>query len=207
VVVLGAARDAGLTVTVGWGVGLMLVAGIIHIVLLPLHIEEARGSGLYMGILGAAQVMWAVLQALRPTRRWAWIGLMALAVQPIAVYAITRVWRQPFSDAAEGVDLMGVLTKTFELAAIPALAHYLALTRPVGMSAGRAVAMPVATAIVVGLLLGGALYGAGLAAEDLVPALAEGEGGEHGVDEGATAATATPAGSATTTSSAHIHPG
>jgi hypothetical protein len=160
---------------VGWAAGLLAVAGIIHLVLLPGHLGEARGIGLYFCAVGGAQVVWSILYLLRPTRATAWVGLTALAVQPLAVYALTRVVRQPFGDHAEGVDLIGILTGLLEAAALVPLALHLARTRAAGQTVARGVAVPVAIAIAAGLLFGGALYGLGLAAEELVPWLDEPE--------------------------------
>lgn len=170
---------------VGFAAGLLAVAGIIHLVVLPQHLAEARGIGLYFCAIGAAQVVWALLFVLQPTRRLAWVGLMAFAVQPVAVYVLTRLVRQPFGDHAEAVDLIGTVTGLMEVLALGPFALYLSRTRRAGATGGRAVAMPLATAIAVGLLFGVALYGIGLVAEDLVPWLdepeaAHGEGHLHG---------------------------
>lgn len=170
-----AGTSAALAQPVGLAAGLLAVAGIIHLVVLPQHLEQARGIGLYFCAIGAAQVVWALVFALRPTRRLAWLGLMALAVQPLALYALTRVVRQPFGDGAEAVDLIGVVTGLIELAALAPFALCLARTRPAGVSRGRGVAIPLALALVAGLAFGGALYGTGLVAEDLVPWLDEPE--------------------------------
>lgn len=160
---------------VGLAAGLLAVAGIIHLVVLPQHLEQARGIGLYFCAIGAAQVVWALLYVLRPTRRLAWIGAMALAVQPIAVYALTRFLRQPFGTEAEPVDLIGLVTAALELAALAPFAQHLGRTRPTGVSVGRGVLTPLAVAVVAGLAFGVALYGVGLVAEDLVPWLDEPE--------------------------------
>ncbi len=160
---------------VGLAAGLLAVAGIIHLVLLPQHLEEARGIGLYFCAIGAAQVVWALLYVLGPTRRLAWLGAMGLAVQPVAVYILTRILRQPFGTEAEPVDLIGIVTAIMELAALVPLAMHLAYTRPAGVSTGRGMAAPLALAVVAGLVFGVALYGAGLVAEDLVPWLDEPE--------------------------------
>lgn len=190
---------AALARPVGWAAGLLAVAGIIHLVLLPGHLEEARGIGLYFCLVGGAQVVWALLFALRPTRRLAWAGVVALVVQPIAVYVLTRVVRQPFGDHAEGVDFIGVLTGLMEVAALAPLAAYLSRTRPAGVSARAGVVVPLAVGIVLGIAFGAALYGAGLVAEDLVPWLDEPEEphthGHAAAPAGDGAATGLPAGS------------
>lgn len=160
---------------VGWASGVLAVAGIIHLTLLPHHLESARGIGLYFCAVGAAQVVYALLFVLRPTRRLAWLGLMALVAQPFALYVLTRLLRQPFGDEPEPVDLIGIVTAVMELAAVVAFAFFLARSRPAGATPGRAIGLPLASSLVVGLLFGVALYGAGLVAEELVPWLDEPE--------------------------------
>lgn len=172
---------------VGWAAGLLAVAGIIHLVLLPGHLGEARGIGLYFCAIGAAQVVWSLLFALRATRRLAWVGLVALAVQPLGVYVLTRLVRQPFGDHAEDVDLIGIVTGVMELASIVPFAVYLAGTRPAGQTALRGVAVPLALGIAAGLVFAGAVYGIGLVMEDLVPWLDEPEA-PHGHEHAAASA-------------------
>ncbi|MHB1260669.1 MAG: hypothetical protein ACYC2H_03025 [Thermoplasmatota archaeon] len=166
---------ASLAQPVGLAAGLLAVAGIIHLVLLPQHLEEARGIGLYFCAIGAAQVIWALLYVLRPTRSLAWLGAMGLAVQPVVVYVMTRILRQPFGTGTEPVDLIGIVTGIMELGALLPFAVHLSSTRPTEVSVGRGVAVPLALALVAGLVFGVALYGAGLVAEDLVPWLDEPE--------------------------------
>lgn len=187
---------------VGWAAGLLAVAGIIHLVLLPGHLEQARGIGLYFCVVGGAQVVWAILYLLRPTRLTAGIGLAALVVQPLAVYVLTRALRQPFGDHAESVDLIGILTGLLEAAALVPLALHLARTKAPGQTMARGVAVPLAVAIVAGLVFGGALYGLGLAAEELVPWLDEPEA-PHAHE--ATASVAEGGSETGTTSHSHSH--
>jgi hypothetical protein len=160
---------------VGLSAGLLLVAGIIHLVLVPQHLAEARGTGLYFCLVGAAQVIWALLFVLRPTRPLALVGLVAMAAHPIVLYAMTRILPAPFVGAPEHPDLIGIVTVVLEILAVAPFAVF--LSRMAAPSAGSAkrTAVAVTVALLAGAALGAGLYGAGVAAENVFPWLEEGE--------------------------------
>lgn len=146
--------------------GLLVAAGVLHLVLLPAHLAEARGAGLYFCAIGVGQIVWAVFHMRSPTTRSTALGLVAFVIAPIALFAITRIARAPFADEPEAFDTIGMLTKLLEAAAaVPLLLDL----RPAGTSKFWSMARPglVAVVLVSGLALGTATYGAGLAAENV----------------------------------------
>lgn len=177
----------GATPPVAWRAtlpgGLLIAAGVMHLVLLPAHLAEARGAGLYFCAIGVGQIVWALFHMRHPTTRSAALGLVAFAIAPIVLFVITRIVRSPFAQEPETLDTIGVLTKLLEAAAaIPLLLDL----RPAGTSRFWSMARPglVALAVVSGVVLGTATYGAGLAAEN-VDWLSDAETGHHDEAHGA----------------------
>ena len=171
--VLSAAKPSVLLTT---AIAFQLVAGILHLVLTPSHLSEALGTGLFFVTIGSAQTLWAVA-ALRAPFRWHRESGIVLAILPLALYAVTRNFHNPFTGATEGVDAIGFITDAAELLAAFALVASLLLARgdaSVGSALGRA-----ALSVLLGAALAGALYGIGFVAAEVFPSLGEGAGGHH----------------------------
>jgi hypothetical protein len=143
-----------------------LIAGALHLLVIPTHGGVGNAHGLVFLALGLAQLGWAGLWLVERTRG-AWLAGLALSAGSIVLYAVTRVVRAPFSLGPEEVDAPGLVAT---LAEATLLAGLLLHER----EAGRAVrpALPwVAGALALGLVA----YAGGLAAEPAFPQL-----GEHG---------------------------
>lgn len=152
----------------------MMGAGVLHMVLLPAHATDARGAGFYFGALGAGQILWALLFLRQPDARMNTLGIAVFAVAPFVVYWITRFVRAPFHTGAEAVDVIGIVTKSLEALAVLLLVLDLRPTRGPGFWS-KSKPFLVVVALLAGIAVGGASYGAGLAVES-VPWLKEGEG-------------------------------
>ena len=157
-------------------IAFQLVAGILHLVLTPSHLSEALGTGLFFVTIGAAQTLWAVA-VLRARFRWQRESGIILAIIPLALYAVTRNFHNPFTGESEGVDAIGFITDAAELITAIALAASLLSSlgvAPIGPSVGR-----MSISILLGVALAGALYGVGFVAAEVFPGLGDGAAGHH----------------------------
>ncbi len=155
--------------------GLMLVAGVMHLLMMESHMGHARGIGLFFLFTGAAQLCWSLLYIRRPSVELGIVGVSVLAIAPTLIYLITRVMRSPWSTGPEGVDTIGLTTQVAQVAAAAILIAEWPIRFPT---------TSVAKVAGVGFLLGIAGYSGALVAEP-IGWLAEGEshGGHGGHDE------------------------
>lgn len=140
----------------------MAIAGLIHLYIAPEHWTHAPAHGLFFGLSGAAQLVWALLFR-RQTSRWLYIGGLALSGGMLALWIFTQVWTPPFGESAEPVDIWMISSKAAEfigfISLITAgLAH---------RNAARSWLEAVAVALVGGILF----YGVGYAAQPMLPNL------------------------------------
>ena len=170
----------------GFAMVAMVLAGCIHLAIAPSHFEHAPAHGLFFGVLGIFQVLWVMLAAvwlalalLRPSaapasdrRDLPWklrhSGL-ALGGGAVVLWLLTQWISAPFATEPESIDGPTILSKLAEIAVVIAL-----LTPVKGAWWVRAQPLRVGSAIVVGL----AMWTAGLVAESRLPGLAS-EPGEH----------------------------
>ena len=181
--------DAGLAVQrvpawQAWASGLLLVAGILHLTMLNAHLAEARGMGLYFLAIGAGQVVWACLALFRPSQLTARVGLAMLAIAPVALWILTRVFRSPWGIGPEPVDFVSVATALIELAVAVVLVRARAGLDATDAAVPRLARRTIAVLVVVGVALGAASYGGAMAAEASIPWLGEGEASHHDAMEG-----------------------
>lgn len=149
---------------------LQLLAGLLHLVLTPEHMLEAMGTGLFFLAMGSAQVAWALVRLRHTDRRLDDLGVL-LVMSVTVVYVLTRSFASPFTGDHEAIDAFGLFTQSCQAGAIIAV-----LAAP----GSRRSAAHAAALVVAGLLLGLALYGAGLAAEALLPGLGQPHQHSHG---------------------------
>jgi hypothetical protein len=150
--------------------GAALVAAVLHLIVAPAHFAEHVGQGLFMVIVGALQILWALAFYRRVTLSSYVVGF-AIALGAILVWVIAITVRPPFQDAAEPADAIAYTTEVAQ--AITVLALLILPFSRRGVGVGRAAPLVVA-ALFLGLVVGGGAYGAGLAGESLMPSLAEG---------------------------------
>ncbi len=152
--------------------GLMLVAGVLHLLMAPPHLAHARGAGLFFIVMGAAQIVWAFVYMRDPAPRHGTIGLAFLILMPVVLYIMTRVYRAPWHATAETVDAIGLTTQFIQLAAAVPLFMQWKPQLPAGSTT---------TVAVIGISLGLVGYGGAMVGEN-VAWLSEGEDahGDHG---------------------------
>lgn len=182
------------------GASLLIAAGVLHLILLPAHLAEARGLGLYFCVIGVAQLAWGILYILRPTEWTRRVGLAALAISPVALFILTRTLRAPWSEGPEELDFIGVATCLLEILAAVGLCLRSASPTLVPRTASKQAVAVASVLVLVGIALGGVSYGAGLAVEGvhwLSESEAEhGAGGEHVHPASESSTETTPSGGA-----------
>lgn len=158
---------------------LVLGAGALHFVYAPIHIGEARGQGVFFLLLGFIQIGWGATVLRVSSPRSYLVGLAIATVMPAVLYAATRFVAAPFSEEAEGVDMIGATTFVAEALGAILLAWH-------GIRQGVAWRNPnIPPSVLVlllaftGLVLAGVLFGVGQSLEAAVPWLGEGEGTGH----------------------------
>lgn len=158
---------------------LVLGAGTLHFVYAPIHIGASRGQGFFFLVLGFAQAGWGAYALQNPTPRSYPVGLAFMAVMPAALYGVTRFVAAPFSDRAEGIDVLGGSTFLAEGAAALLLTWHAVRQ---GIQWQRPTLSPLLLAtvlIVLGLVAAAAALGVGAGLEELVPWLNQGETTGH----------------------------
>ena len=167
-----------------WASGLLLVAGVLHLTMLPAHLAEARGTGIYFLAIGTAQVVWACVALFRPSRLSARVGLALLAVAPAALWLLTRIFRSPWGTGPEPMDFVSLATVGLQISVATLLVRARA-----GLSSQDATTPGLArrtltVLVIVGIALGAASYGGAMAAEASIPWLGEGETPHHAESTG-----------------------
>lgn len=97
---------------------LALIAGLIHLYIAPEHFEEAFEFGLFMVVVGAAQVAAGTLLAVRPSRPLV-IATVVGTLLLFAVYGVSRTAGLPFGPEPwhpEHVHTIDVVSKATEFA-------------------------------------------------------------------------------------------
>ena len=156
-----------------------LAAGVIHLVLVPEHYGHAPAHGLFFAIAGTLEILWALLYWRRPSPRLYYLGI-ALAGGLLVLWGFTRLLPAPFESTPAPVDASGLVCKLCELAGAAALVTLVMQGQVEGFRS-TAPARIISMAILLAVLSGLFLYGIGLAAEPLIPALA---GSGHGTENG-----------------------
>lgn len=166
---------------------LLFGAAAMHFIMVTVHMQEARAQGLFFVVLAVAQVVLGVLVLRHLDTKVAYAGILVSGAS-ILLYILAVTVRPPFGDDADNPDLVGYSTKLLEVLTIVALV-YLLLWRIKAMpSPPKRARLQIVAAVVGGLVLGGAIYGIGIAVEPLFPWLKEGESHNmgHGGAEGGT---------------------
>lgn len=172
--------DVSHTLTLA-GAGL-LAASIMHFVLTPSHMEESRGAGLFFLILGTTQLVVALLLFRNPTIPILVAGIVVNG-SATALWVVTRFVPSPFSGETETIDLIGLFVKALEIGSIAALGIALVRESPGPRVKAHQPLRTLAVALVLSIVGGAVLFGAGVAAAAAVPALGEGESHHGGGSE------------------------
>ena len=103
---------------------LALGAGIMHLLLVPDHLMDVSDEhGRFFAADGVAQVSFGILFMLRPTKRFAIIGIVG-NIGSIVLYWVTRIQNlpEPFG-APEGLDAVGIVAKIVEMSLVGLLIY------------------------------------------------------------------------------------
>lgn len=149
----------------------LLIAGIVHLLIAPDHFSHAQVHGLVFGAIGLAQVSWAVVTWWRRADLARSTPLLAVGIALsggiIGLWLLTHFVRTPFADSAHPLDAAAVITLLAELIALVSLIVLAANTR----SRQRGAAWWSTAGALFSLAIGFGLWGTGLLAEPLLPAL------------------------------------
>jgi hypothetical protein len=155
---------------------LMLIAGIIHLIIIPHHWEHAPAHGIFMGIIGIAEIIWGVAFWRKPTNLLAQVGII-IAVGCITLWGITRIFPAPFGHGPEEVDASGLITKVLEwITTFSLIGIIQALPYP---KRDYRVWRTVIAVILLAVFLGFGVYGVARASEPIFPWLTASEIQEH----------------------------
>ena len=148
-----------------------MVAAGVHGTLFPEHARESVAQGVGFAVLGALQLVAAILVLLRPSRPMM-LATAAGSAVAVALWALSRVAGMPFGPDAwepEPVGIVDAVTVLFEIAAVGAAA----LIASGGERCGRGVSAAAWTCGAVGMAL------LSLAASHASGGEAGGDGAEH----------------------------
>ena len=175
-------------------VAIMTIAltGMVHLIIAPQHFSHAPAHGLFFGALGLAQLIWAGLFWREPNRPLYDIG-MSLSGGIILLWLLTELAVAPFSDHAHPVDWSLIVTKLSETVALLSL---MGLTMPTK----KVLAEGLALAVIASL----ALWGSGLALQQVAPQLGQGSA-PHEHDAETTPGPETSSEHAHTEDTPHLH--
>ena len=146
----------------------LAAAGFIRSPYFPVELTNVPAHELFYAALGAAQIMWALFFLWQPRRRVAWLGLL-LSGGSVAVVLFAQLVDVPFTNTATLTESTLALALAADLIAF--LALLLHIGQPNDLSRSR-MWRTGALAVAGSALLGGAVWGAALAAEPYLPDLA-----------------------------------
>jgi hypothetical protein len=172
--------DRRQTVWIGTAVLLIILAGIIHLVIIPEHWDHAPAHGLFFGLVGVLQIGWGIAFWKRPSPTLYYAGFL-LAGGLISLWVITRLWTAPFHPGPEPVDLAGIVCKLAELLALFSLAA-LAFTGTAVGQTKRLVVASLGLLLALSIVAGAGTYGVAIAAEPLFPGLVADHDHDHDHD-------------------------
>ncbi|MFQ3646302.1 MAG: MbnH family di-heme enzyme [Anaerolineae bacterium] len=151
---------------------LVFLAGLIHLVITPDHLSHSLVHGAFFALVGASQVVWAVV-AYRsksgPSRSplLFFSGAM-LTAGVIVVWLFAHLAWTPFSEEIHPIDWASIATKAAELLAF-GLLLWRAQPMMIPQRLRRLVPSPALAGLSVGALVGFVVWGAGMLAEPHFP--------------------------------------
>lgn len=149
----------------------MIAAGLIHLLIAPLHWAHAPAHGLFFALSGLAEVAWGIAFWRKPSPVMNRIGVV-MAGGLITLWVITRLLPAPFGDEPGGIEIIGITSKLMEglgLAALVGLSVSGATSRKVKISKWLEVEKFTAAS----LMVGGLIYQIAVVAEPFFPELGE----------------------------------
>lgn len=167
---------------IAWSAVATILAGAIHLIIVPEHWGHAPAHGLFFLIVGFLQIVWGIAVWRKPSTRLYYVGVV-MAGWLIVLYVLTRVFPAPFGHGPEGVHAIDVACKLCE--AVGMLTLGILIFQGAILNAGRTIAWRAITTIVLlSFLTAFITYGVARAAEPVFPALSVPLEEHHQHDEG-----------------------
>ena len=94
-----------------------VIAGILHLTLVPNIIGRNPNSGIFFIISGIAQIFWVIPMLKRWGRIWYYIGIAGTTIL-IIVWAITRMPGNPITGRGGPISEMAIAVEVFQIAYI-----------------------------------------------------------------------------------------
>jgi len=115
--------------------GLSVVAGLLHLLVIPEHFEEWLGYGLFFLIVALAQLVYAVLLLRRPASRALLVAGIVGNALIVGFWTFTRTVGVPLGPAAGEVEAIGVVDTASKLAELALIGCLVLLLRNSGQQA------------------------------------------------------------------------
>ena len=90
-----------------------ILAGMIHLVLIPGHVEHAPAHGPFFLFIGLAQIIWGILVWRQPGLKLYYVGAV-MAGWLIVLYGLTRWLPAPFAHHPEAIETLDLVCKFCE---------------------------------------------------------------------------------------------
>jgi hypothetical protein len=149
----------------------VMFAGVVHLAIAPVHWSHSPAHGLFHLLSGLVEIVWAIAFWRKPSALSSQIGVIITGAL-ITLWTITRFLPAPFSHEVEEIDMFGIVTKMAEGWAVITLVMLTISNegvRQIKTSAWRIMTRSLVIAIIGGL----STYYLAIAAEPLMPWLAE----------------------------------
>lgn len=93
------------------------IAGILHLVLIPMVINFNVNVGIFFLVSGIAQIFWALPMIKQYGRAWYMIGIIGTIIL-IILWVITRIEGNPITGRAGPINGMGITIEALQVAFI-----------------------------------------------------------------------------------------
>ena len=147
----------------------VLASASVHLFIAPGEYTRVPVHGVFFGLLGATQFVWAAAFLLRPSWPLNWMGFV-VSGGVVFLWLLTQTVSAPFEPEPHPIDSATIATKAAELIASTALIAH-ASRFEVAVSAQRVAFVLISRAFAIALVIGASTWGGGKVAEGLVPTL------------------------------------
>jgi hypothetical protein len=161
---------------VAGAVGLMIVAGLIHLAIVPIHWTHAPIHGAFFVLMGLIQIAWGIAFWRQPSMTLYRLGVL-LAGALITLWLITHFLPAPFEHEPGSIDTYGIICKIAEGLGIATLVA-IVVTRTTSPEMRRSAWRMAALLGLAAFVIGWAAYGVGAVLEPALPGL-EATGDHH----------------------------
>ncbi|HKY55750.1 MAG TPA: hypothetical protein VJM08_15640, partial [Anaerolineales bacterium] len=139
-----------------------MLAGMIHLWIIPEHWVHAPAHSVFFLLIGIIQIVWGIAVGRRPSTRLYYIGVI-MAGTLIVLYAIIRWLPAPFGHGPEIIQIIDVACKLCEGLAMITLA--ILIFQGLVLNRGQSIAWrAIATIVLLSVIAGFFTYGVARAA-------------------------------------------